>query len=94
MDVLRACVNKKLQIEQDKEEEETINMKDAITILEERAEEKGKLEGKAEGKAEGKLENALQNIKGLMETMGLTAEQAMDAMKVSDCDREAIKPFL
>ncbi len=69
-------------------------MKDAITILEERAEEKGKVEGKAEGKAERKMETALQYIKGLMETMGLTAEQAMDAMKVSDYDREAIRPFL
>ncbi len=102
MGVLRACVNKKLQIGQDKEEEETINRKDAITILEERAEEKGKMEGKAEGKAEGRAEGraegeaetALQNIKGLMETMGLIAEQAMEAMKISDNDREAIRPLL
>ncbi len=53
-------------------------MKDAITILEEWAEEKGK------------AENALQNIKGLMMTMGWTAEQAMDAMQISDGDRAAI----
>ncbi len=78
MAVLRACVNKKLQIEQNEKGEETTNMKDAITILEEWAEEKGK------------AENALQNIKGLMMTMGWTAEQAMDAMQISDGDRAAI----
>ncbi len=82
MGVLKACVNKNLSVGQGKEEEEATNMKDAITILEERAAEKAK------------VENALQNIKGLMETMGLTAEQAMDAMKVSDNDRETIRPLL
>ncbi len=86
MGVLRACVNKNLPEKQNKEEEETTNMKDAITILEERAEEKGKTEGKAE--------TALQNIKSLMKTMGLSAEQAMDALEISGSDREAVKPLL
>ncbi len=81
MGVLRACVNKNLPT-QDKKEEETINMKDAITILEERAAEKA-----AE---ESKVENALQNTKGLMQNMGWTAEQAMDAMQIPDSDRAAI----
>ncbi len=82
MGVLKACVNKNLPLEQDKEEEETTNMKDAITILEERAAEKGK------------AENALQNIKSLMKTMGWSAEQAMDALEMSGSDREAVKPLL
>ncbi|MCM1491600.1 MAG: hypothetical protein NC180_00030 [Muribaculaceae bacterium] len=34
------------------------------------------------------IENTLlQNIKNLMETMKLSAEQAMDALKISDSDR-------
>lgn len=30
----------------------------------------------------------LQNIRNLMETLKLSAEEAMDALKVSDCDRK------
>lgn len=42
----------------------------------------GKSEGKAEGKAEGKTEGKIESIKSLMETMSLTAEQAMKALKI------------
>ena len=30
----------------------------------------------------------LQNIRNLMETLKLSADKAMDALKVSDCDRD------
>lgn len=30
----------------------------------------------------------LQDIRNLMETLKLSADEAMDALKVSDCDRE------
>ncbi len=50
--------------------------------------------GRAEGRAEGITSTLLQNIKNLMETMGLSEEQAMDALKVSERDREAVRPLL
>ncbi len=90
MGVLRACVNKNLPEKQNKEEEETTNMKDAITILEERAAEKAK----KEATEETKVATALQNIKSLMKTMGLSAEQAMDALEISGSDREAVQSLL
>ncbi|MCD7751043.1 MAG: hypothetical protein LUI10_04795 [Lachnospiraceae bacterium] len=40
------------------------------------------------------IETLLQSIKNLMQTMGWTAEQTMDNMKVSDADRKALAPFL
>ncbi len=50
--------------------------------------------GVEEGRAEGRISALLQTVQGLVETMNLTAEQAMDAMKVSESDREAVKLLL
>ncbi len=47
-----------------------------------------------EGREEGMINNLLQNIKGLMETTGWSAEEAMDHMKVSASDRETVRPLL
>ena len=44
-------------------------------------------EGLAKGRAEGVAENTLVSIKNLMETLGLTIEQAMAALKVPEIDR-------
>ena len=49
--------------------------------------EKGVAKGRAEGRAEGMAENTLVSIKNLMETLGLTIEQAMVALKVPETDR-------
>ena len=42
----------------------------------------------ADSKAEGREETLLNSIKNLMETLKLTAEQAMDALKIPDDDRK------
>ena len=49
--------------------------------------EKGIAEGVAKGRAEGAAETTLSNIKSLVETLGLTIEQAMAALKVPETDR-------
>ena len=46
----------------------------------------GKAEGLAEGLAEGKAEGKAEAVKNLMETMNITAEQAMKALKIPDVD--------
>ena len=43
-------------------------------------------EGKAEGLAEGKAEGKAEAVINLMETMNITAEQAMKALKIPDAD--------
>ena len=49
---------------------------------------KGVMEkGMAKGRVEGVAENTLASIKNLMETLGLTIEQAMAALKVPEIDR-------
>lgn len=40
-----------------------------------------------DGKKEGMQEGRLTSVKNLMESMGWTAEQAMDALKISQEDR-------
>ena len=46
----------------------------------------GKAEGLAEGLAEGKAEGKAEAVINLMETMNITAEQAMKALKIPDAD--------
>ena len=46
----------------------------------------GLAEGKAEGLAEGKAEGKAEAVINLMETMNITAEQAMKALKIPDAD--------
>ena len=43
--------------------------------------------GIKKGRAEGIAENTLVSIKNLTETLGLTIEQAMAALKVPESDR-------
>ncbi len=58
-------------------------MTEATRILNQgRAE--GMVEGKAKGRAEGKTETLFENMQALMETMKLSAEQALAALKVPE----------
>ena len=54
----------------------------------------GKAEGKAEGRAEGKAEERLSSVRSLMETLGLSAEKAMDALKIFGKERQEIVALL
>jgi len=42
---------------------------------------------KKKGMQEGMIDGILTSVKNLMESMGWTAEQAMDALKISQEDR-------
>ena len=55
---------------------------------------KGRAEALDEGRLEGKINNLANNIRSLMETLGLTKEKAMDALKVSEEDRKALASVL
>ena len=47
-------------------------------------------EAKTEAKTEGSIESKLEDIKNIMETMKLSIEQAMDALKIPTSQREMI----
>ncbi|MBD5092742.1 MAG: hypothetical protein HDT26_00385 [Subdoligranulum sp.] len=49
--------------------------------------EKSMKKGMEKGRAEGAAENTLASIKNLMETLDLSIEQAMAALKVPEVDR-------
>lgn len=57
--------------------------------------EKGMEAGMEAGRKEGAAQTMLNSIKNLMETLGLTIDQAMSALKVPDADQpkylEALK---
>ena len=46
------------------------------------AREQGRVEGRAEGRVEGIEQERVKNIQNLMESMKLTAQQAMDALMI------------
>lgn len=75
VDVLNVCVNASLTMG---ESEVELNVCQAIQTLNQRAEEKGR------------IENLIQNIRNLMESMGWTAEETMNNLKVSESDRKTI----
>ena len=53
----------------------------------EAARKDGLQEGPAEGRAEGRTEGTLSNIKSLTETLELSVEAAMNALKVPEDER-------
>lgn len=54
----------------------------------------GKAEGRAEGKAEGDKQRLLQDISNLMDSLNLTATQAMQALKLSPEEQKELLPML
>ncbi|MBR3498706.1 MAG: hypothetical protein IKO05_06935 [Selenomonadaceae bacterium] len=48
----------------------------------------------AEGRAEGKAEGLLENIRAMMETLHLTAEVAMNALKLSPEKQKELAPLI
>lgn len=87
------------------EGEETVDMCKAIEDMRAESEQIGREKAqkemhnaladiRAEGKAEGEEKNRLENIRSLMETMGFTAKQAMDALRIPLGAREKILTML
>ena len=64
----------------------------ALKIARKEGKDEGRIEGELKGRLEGELNGAkktlLENIRSLMETLNLTAQQAMDALKVP-ADKQA-----
>jgi len=57
-------------------------------------EEKGIAKGMAKGLAKGHTERALSDLRSLMETLGLTIEQAMSALKIPEAERQKYMELL
>ena len=49
---------------------------------------KGKKEGKKEGRKEGREEKQIEDIRSLMETLNLSAKDAMKALKISAANQK------
>ena len=79
VDVLNACVGAKIAV---KEGEEAIDVCLAIEQMNEEAAQKER------------ISTLLRSVKNLMDNLGLTAEQAMNAIGVSETDRKNILPFI
>lgn len=64
------------------------NLDDAIRYAQEESREEGRAEGRTEGRMEGMLDGVLISLKNLIDTMGLTVEQAMSALKIPEAERQ------
>ena len=53
-----------------------------------------KSEGRAEGLAEGRAEERVSSIRNIMETLGVSVEKAMDALKIAAESRETYRKML
>ncbi len=48
----------------------------------------GRAQGKAEGKAEGKLQAITVSLRNLMETLGLSLQEAMNALRIPEAEQQ------
>ena len=79
VDVLNACVGAKIAVKQG---EEAIDVCLAIEQMKEEAAQKTR------------ISTLLKSAKNLMDNLGLTSEQALNALGVSEADRKSILPFI
>jgi len=86
-DVLNTCVGVKIAVG---ESEEVIDVCLAIQQMKEEAAR----EAAKKAAQEERVSTLLQAIKNLMENLGLTAEQAMNAMGIPETDRKSILPLM
>ncbi len=87
VEVLNACVNANLSIENG---EEVLDVCQAIQMIAENAKE----EGIKEGIKEGQVSALLQSVKNLTQNMEMTTEQAMNVLGISDSDRKKLSTLL
>ena len=83
MDVLNACVGAKIAV---KEGEEAIDVCLAIEQMNEEAAQKAA--------QKERISTSLQSVKNLMDNLGLTAEQTMNAIGISETEQKNILPFI
>ena len=76
------------------QEREGYNMCQAMEELKVKYENNGRTEGRAEGRAEGEERAKLMDLRNLMETMKLSLEQAMNALKIPEESRPRLKQLL
>ena len=66
----------------------------ALEKLKEDGKMEGLQEGRQEGLQEGKRESLISSIRNLMESMDWTADQAMNALKISEEEQEKYRMLL
>ena len=49
--------------------------------------EKGRREGRVEGRMEGRAEGIISSLKSLMATLGMSVEEAMNALRIPENER-------
>ena len=87
VDVLNACVGAKIAVKQG---EEAIDVCLAIEQMKEEAAQKAA----QEAAQKTRISTLLKSVKNLMDNLGLTSEQALNALGVSETDRKNILPFI
>lgn len=50
--------------------------------------------GKRRGRAEGRVEGFLVSLQSLMDSMGLSIDQALEALKISEAERPVYRSLL
>ena len=81
--LIKEIANMKFKLEDYQKEGGTVNMCEAYRRSQEKARDEGRLDGLREGTMNGRL----MDIKNLMDSFQLTAEQAMDALKIPKEER-------
>lgn len=93
IDVLNACVNANLEIETEENSREGVNVCKAIEEIAARAARKAMEQAaieKEEALKEQRVSTLFDSVRNLMESLSLSADHAMDALRISDGDRDLL----
>ena len=70
------------------------NEAEAMELFREDGRAEGKAEGIAEGIVEGRVEACAENVAGIMANLGMTVEQALDAIGIAPEERAQVLALL
>lgn len=63
------------------------NEAETMNLFREEGRQEGRQEGRREGRQEGRQESLINSIKNIMETLNLSSQEAMNALKIPDSER-------
>lgn len=93
VDVLNACVNANLEIETEENSREGVNVCKAIEEIAARAARKAMEQAaieKEEALKEQRVSTLFDSVRNLMESLSWSADHAMDALRISEGDRDLL----
>ena len=85
---IEAIHNKVMKLQENKEVAAVMTLDEHYRIMINRAKEEGLQEGHQNGIQEGRMESTLESVGSLMKNLGLSLDEAMDALGIPEKEQQ------